>query len=65
MINNLNSLGKKAKIAFKKNIDTKTKNKVLDRFAFLIEKEKKIIIKENSKDINLAIKKKIKRKFNK
>ena len=60
MINNLNSLGKKAKIAFKKNIDTKTKNKVLDRFAFLIEKEKKIIIKENSKDINLAIKKKLK-----
>ena len=65
MINYLNSLGKKSQVAFNNMIDTKTKNKVLDKFTFLIEKEKKLITKENIKDINLAVKKKIKRKFNK
>ena len=56
MINYLNSLGKKSQDAFKNIIDNKTKNKVLDKFVFLIEKEKKLITKENNKDINLAIK---------
>ena len=60
MINYLNSLGKKSQVAFNNMIDTKTKNKVLDKFAFLIEKEKKLITKENIKDINLAVKKKLK-----
>ena len=60
MINYLNSLGKKSQDAFKNMIDNKTKNKVLDKFVFLIEKEKKLITKENNKDINLAIKKKLK-----
>ena len=60
MINYLNSLGKKSQDAFKNTIDNKTKNKVLDKFVFLIEKEKKLITKENNKDINLAIKKKLK-----
>ena len=60
MINYLNSLGKKSQAAFKNMIDNKTKNKVLDKFVFLIEKEKKLITKENNKDINLAIKKKLK-----
>ena len=60
MINYLNSLGKKSQVAFKNMIDNKTKNKVLDKFVFLIEKEKKLITKENNKDINLAIKKKLK-----
>ena len=57
MINYLNSLGKKSQAAFKNMIDNKTKNKVLDKFVFLIEKEKKLITKE---DINLAIKRKLK-----
>ena len=60
MINYLNSLGKKSQDAFKNMIDNKTKNKVLDKFVFLIEKEKKSITKENNKDINLAIKRKLK-----
>ena len=60
MINYLNSLGKKSQVAFKNMIDNKTKNKVLDKFVFLIEKEKKLITKENNKDINLAIKRKLK-----
>ena len=60
MINYLNSLGKKSQDAFKNMIDNKTKNKVLDKFVFLIEKEKKLITKENNKDINLAIKRKLK-----
>ena len=60
MINYLNSHGKKSQDAFKNMIDNKTKNKVLDKFVFLIEKEKKLITKENNKDINLAIKKKLK-----
>ena len=60
MINYLNSLGKKSQVALKNMIDNKTKNKVLDKFVFLIEKEKKLITKENNKDINLAIKKKLK-----
>ena len=60
MINYLNSLGKKSQVAFKNMIDSKTKNKVLDKFVFLIEKEKKLITKENNKDINLAIKRKLK-----
>ena len=60
MINYLNSLGKKSQVAFNNMIDTKTKNKVLDKFTFLIEKEKKLITKENIKDINLAVKKKLK-----
>ena len=60
MINYLNSLGKKSQDAFKNMIDNKTKNKVLDKFVFLIEKEKKLITKENNKDINLAVKKKLK-----
>ena len=60
MINYLNSLGKKSQAAFKNMIDNKTKNKVLDKFVFLIEKEKKLITKENNKDINLAIKRKLK-----
>jgi len=52
--------GKKSQAAFKNMIDNKTKNKVLDKFVFLIEKEKKLITKENNKDINLAIKRKLK-----
>ena len=38
----LNLLGKKSKKAFLHKINTKTKNKVLNNFAYLINKKKKI-----------------------
>ena len=60
MTNILYSLGKKAQISFKNRINTRTKNKVLEKFASLIEREKKLIIGENNKDINFAIKNKVK-----
>jgi len=47
-------------ISFKNRINTRTKNKVLEKFASLIEREKKLIIRENNKDINFAIKNKVK-----
>ncbi len=56
----MNKLGIKAKKAVIEKISTKIKNKVLKTYIFLIEKEKKSIIKANKKDINFAIKKKIK-----
>ena len=56
MTNILYSLGKKAQISFKNRINTRTKNKVLEKFASLIEREKELIIRENNKDINFAIK---------
>ena len=56
----MNKIGIKAKKAVIEKISTKVKNKVLKKYIFLIEKEKKSIIKANEKDINFAIKKKIK-----
>jgi len=50
----LNSIGKKAKNASINKIDTKTKNKVLQKYINLIEKEKKNILSENQKDIKFA-----------
>ena len=40
-------------------INTKTKNKVLKKYIFLIEKEKKSILRSNLKDIKFALKKKL------
>ncbi len=57
----LNLIGKNANKALSKKIDTKTKNKVLKKFIFLVEKEKKNIIKANSKDVKFALKKNIKK----
>jgi len=57
----LNLLGKNAKKAILKKVDTKTKNKVLKKYIILIEKEKKNILRANSKDVKFAIKKKIKK----
>ena len=54
------SVGKKAVVAFKNKINSKLKNKVLDNYIKLIKKNKRLIIKENNKDIKLAIQKKIK-----
>ena len=51
---NLIKLGKNAKKASKIKIDSKSKNKVLKKFLQLINKNKKIILKENNKDINFA-----------
>ena len=59
MKKNLINIGKKAKIASKIKIDSKNKNKVLLKFLNLIENNTKKILKENNKDINFAVKKKI------
>ena len=56
----MNLIGKNAKKAIQNKINTKTKNKVLKKYIFLIEKEKKSILKSNLKDIKFALKKKIK-----
>ena len=54
-------IGKKSKKAFYYEIDEKKKNKVLKDYYQLIKKNKKIIIKENKKDIKNAYNKKIKK----
>ena len=52
-------IGKKAIVASKNKINSKSKNKVLDQYIKLIKKNEKLIIKQNSKDINLATRKKL------
>ena len=59
MKKNLINIGTKAKKASKIKIDSKNKNKVLEKFLQLINKNKKIIFNENNKDIKFAIKKKL------
>ncbi len=56
----MNLIGAKARKASEIKIDTKLKNKVLNDYALLIDKEKKKILIQNKKDINLAKKNKIK-----
>ncbi len=56
----MNLIGVKARNALKLKIDTKIKNKVLNDYALLIDKEKKNILIQNKKDVNLAKKNKIK-----
>jgi glutamate-5-semialdehyde dehydrogenase len=56
----MNKIGKNAKKAFIEKINTKIKNKVLKKYILLINKKKKLIFKENSKDIKFALKKKLK-----
>tara|TARA_Y100001958_G_C21230687_1_gene556391 strand:+ start:1291 stop:2541 length:1251 start_codon:yes stop_codon:yes gene_type:complete len=60
MKNILINIGKKSKKAFTQKLDTQKKNKVLLDFHKLIFKNKKSIIKENKKDIGIALKKKVK-----
>ena len=55
----MNLIGKNAKKAMQNKINTKTKNKVLKKYIFLIEKEKKSILRSNLKDVKLALKKKL------
>jgi len=50
----LNSIGQKAKKASLNKINSKTKNKVLNKFVNLIEKEKKNILNQNIKDTKFA-----------
>ena len=56
----MNLIGVKARNALKMKIDSKIKNKVLNDYALLLDKEKKNILIQNKKDVNLAKKNKIK-----
>ena len=60
MKNLLINIGKKSKKAFAHKLSSKMKNKVLKSYCNLIYKNKKLIINENKKDLEKAIKKKIK-----
>ena len=57
----MNLIGQNAKKASLEKINTKTKNKVLKRYALLLHKEKSSIIIENTKDIKFALKKGLKK----
>ena len=50
----MNLIGIRARKACENKINTKTKNKVLDQYAKLLDKEKKFIISQNLKDIKFA-----------
>ena len=50
----MNLVGRKAKKACEYKVNTIVKNKVLNKYAQLLEKEKKLILKQNLKDINYA-----------
>ena len=60
MSNLLKDIGKKSKKAFSDQLNAKKKDKVLKDYLFLIIKNKKLILKENLKDIKNANKKKLK-----
>jgi len=49
-------IGQNAKKASLSKIDNKIKNKVLKKYAFLLDKEKNSILKANTKDVKLALK---------
>ncbi len=59
MKNILINIGTKSKKAFIKKISSKKKDKVLKDYCQLIDKNRKLIINQNKKDIKNAIKKKI------
>ena len=52
MIKYMNLVGRKARKAFEQKIDTKIKNKVLNKYAELLGNEKELILKQNLKDVN-------------
>ena len=60
MKNLLINIGKKSKKAFTNKLSSKKKDKVLKDYCHLIDKNRKLIIKENKKDVKNAIKKGIK-----
>ena len=57
----MNLIGQNAKKASLEKIDTKTKNKILRKYVFLLDKEKNSIIIENTKDIKFALKRGLKK----
>ena len=59
MIQNMNLIGQNARKASLEKINTKLKNKILKRYASLLNKEKKSIIIANTKDIKFALKKRL------
>ena len=56
----MNLIGQNAKKAALEKINTKVKNKILNRYASLLDKERNSIIKANTKDIKFALKKGLK-----
>ena len=50
----MNLIGTKSRKASEKKVDLDTKNKVLNLYAKLLDKENKSILRENSKDIKFA-----------
>ena len=56
----MNLIGQKAKKASFEKINTKIKNRVLKRYASLLDKKKKLILKANTKDIKSALEKGLK-----
>ena len=60
MKNSIINIGKKSKKAFKYPTDPHKKNDVLKEYCQLIEKNKKLIIKQNQKDLKNAKKKRLK-----
>ena len=60
MNKSMNLIGQYARKALLNKINTKTKNKILKRYASLLDKEKESIIKANQKDILFALNKGLK-----
>jgi glutamate-5-semialdehyde dehydrogenase len=56
----MNVIGKNARKAALEKINTKVKDKILKKYASLLDKERNSIIKANSKDIKFALKKGLK-----
>ncbi len=54
MIKYMNLVGAKARKACEHEVNTIVKNKVLNKYAQLLQKEKKLILKQNLKDISYA-----------
>ena len=55
------NIGKKSKKAFIQKLSSKKKDKILNDYYYLINKNRKLIINENKKDIKNAIKKKVRK----
>jgi len=60
MIQYMNLIGQKAKKASLKKINTKIKNKVLKRYASLLDRERNFILKANEKDVKFSLEKGLK-----
>jgi glutamate-5-semialdehyde dehydrogenase len=56
----MNLIGKNARKASFKKVNTKAKNKVLKKYVSLLDKEKNSIFKANKKDLKFALNKKLK-----